>query len=130
MNHDPSPSQLSVHLPLTLLAIAGAIFLAAQWSAVAHGGRTVTWQRENLEKQSANLKEAQAQLAQAIVKRDEVVQQSNKVQQQYRALFEEVIDLAKTDPDAARIVTKYNIQISSSPAESGSVGAGTTGEAK
>lgn len=109
----------SVHLPLSLLAIAGAIFLAAQWSAVAHGGKTIKWQRENLEKQSANLKEAQKQLTETIAKRDDVARQAAAVQQQYKALFTEVLELARSDADAARVVAKYNIQISGSDAGSG-----------
>ena len=115
MNPD-SPSRMSVHLPLSLLALAAAIFLGAQIGAVHQGSKTMQWQLENLDQQNANLKEAQQQLAAAITARDELVKQSGQIQQQYTAVFTDLLDLAKNDPDAAKIVNKYKIQLNAPPA--------------
>lgn len=110
---------MSVHLPLSLLAVAAAIFLGAQVGAVNQGSRTMKWQLENLDKQNANLKEAQKQVAASILARDELVKQSGQVQQQYTAVFTDLLDLAKNDPDAAKIVNKYKIQLTAPPADAG-----------
>ena len=110
MNGD-LPSRMSVHLPLSLLALSAAIFLGAQVGAVHQGSKTMQWQLENLDQQNANLKEAQQQLAAAITARDELVKQSGQIQQQYTAVFTDLLDLAKNDPDAAKIVNKYKIQL-------------------
>ena len=110
------PSRMSVHLPLSLLALAAAIFLAAQVGAVHQGTKTMQWQLENLDAQNANLKESQKQLAAAITARDELVKQSGLIQQQYTAVFTDLLDLAKNDADAAKIVNKYKIQLNAPPA--------------
>ena len=110
------PSRMSVHLPLSLLALAAAIFLAAQVGAVHQGAKTMQWQLENLDAQNANLKESQKQLAAAITARDELVKQSGQIQQQYTAVFTDLLDLAKNDADAAKIVNKYKIQLNAPPA--------------
>ena len=74
------------------------------------------WQIENLDQQNANLKEAQQQLTAAIAARDELVKQSGQIQQQYTAVFTDLLDLARNDPDAAKIVNKYKIQLNAPPA--------------
>jgi hypothetical protein len=123
MNSD-LPSRMSVHLPLSLLAIAAAIFLGAQVGAVHQSNKTMQWQLENLDKQNANLKEAQKQLAAAITARDELVKQSGQVQQQYTAVFTDLLELAKNDADAAKIVNKYKIQLTA-PAATAEPAVGT-----
>lgn len=115
---------MSVHLPLSLLAIAAAIYLCAQVGAVHQSNKTMQWQLENLDKQNANLKEAQKQLAAAITARDELVKQSGQVQQQYTAVFTDLLDLAKNDADAAKIVNKYKIQLTA-PASTAEPAGGT-----
>jgi septal ring factor EnvC (AmiA/AmiB activator) len=101
---------VSVHLPLTVLALAIAVFLGAPIMSVKRSGQTMTWQLSNLDKQNANLKEAQKNFAELIKKREETVNQSLQIQKQYTALFNEVLELSKDDADAKTVVQKWGIQ--------------------
>jgi septal ring factor EnvC (AmiA/AmiB activator) len=101
---------ISVHLPLTVLALAIAVFLGAQIMSVKRSGQTMTWQLSNLDKQNANLKDAQKNFADLIKKREETVNHSLQIQKQYTALFNEVLELSKDDADAKTVVQKWGIQ--------------------
>jgi hypothetical protein len=105
-----APARMSVHLPVGLLSLAIAIFIASQIGAASRVKDTMNWQLDSLEKQSAQLKDAKKQFEAALAKRDEVVKQAGTIQQQYTALLTDVLELSKTDPDAAKIVEKYKVQ--------------------
>ena len=92
---------------------------------VQRGGKTLNWQLTNTEKQISNLKDAKKQFADALVKREEIVKQSGKVQEQYTALLNDVIELAKTDEDAKKVVAKWGIQRQQPPAGGAAAPAGT-----
>ncbi len=68
------------------------------------------WQLENIDKQIKSLKEAKTQFAELISKREEQVKQSSQVQVQYTNLLNDILDLAKTDTDAQKVVQKHGIQ--------------------
>jgi hypothetical protein len=104
------PRSISVHIPVFLLSSAIAVFLASQIGAASRSIETMTWQKENYEKQIKQLEDGEKQLSELVEKRKELVGQSQKVQEQYTALLKDVLDLAKTDSDAAEVVKKYNIQ--------------------
>lgn len=106
---------MSVHLPVGLLALALAVFLAAQIGAASQGSKTMDWQLQNLDKQLAQLMESKDKMEKLLVDREPVVAESKTVLDQYTKLFNEVLDLAKTDPDAARIVEKWKITRSAPP---------------
>src|SRR4051794_32895964 len=97
-----SPST-PIHLPLTLLALTVAVFLGTQIGAVKRGGKTINFQLGTTERQIASTEEAQKQFVEAIAKREELVTQSGKVQEQYTALLNDVIELARTDEDAKKV---------------------------
>jgi hypothetical protein len=105
-----APRSLSVHVPVTLLSLALATFFASQIGAASRGQETINWQLENLEKQLVSIRDGQKQLTELITKREDLVKQSGAVQEQYTKLFNDVLDLAKADPDAAKVVEKYRIQ--------------------
>ena len=105
-----TPSSMNFHLPITLLAVAAAVFLGAQIGAVNRGAKTIKWQLASMDKQITNLKDAKKQLDELIAKRGDLVKQSSAVQAQYTALLNEVMDLSKTDADAKKIVEKWGIQ--------------------
>ena len=128
MNTEDGNSSIYINLPLTLLALAAAVFLATQIGAVKRGAKTINWQLGTTEKQIASTTEAQQQFVEAITKREELVKQSGKVQEQYTALLNDVIELAKTDDDAKKIVTKWGIQRQAPP--SGTAGAAPSSDAK
>src|SRR4051812_43414802 len=100
-------SSFNVQLPVTLLALAAAVFLGAQIGAVNRSGSTMRWQLTNFDTQITNLKDAKKQFAEAIVKREDQVKQSGQVQAQYTALLNEVLDLSKVDEDAKKLVQKW-----------------------
>jgi len=104
------PRSISVHVPVTLLSLAFAIFFASQIGAASRTSATITWQLNNLEKGLTELKGAEKQLDDLIEKAKPVVEQGGKVQENYTKLFKEVIDLAKTDKDAQAVVEKWKIQ--------------------
>jgi hypothetical protein len=124
----PAASSLGVHLPLSLLALTLAVFLAAQIGAAQSGGKVMRWQLENVDKQIENVKTAQKQYGESIQKRDEMVKQAGQVQQQYTALLNEVLDLAKDDEDARTVVPKWGIQRNqAAAASSGDAAGGSAG---
>ena len=117
MSTEPSPTRMSVHLPLGLLATSIAIFLLAQIGGMNQAKKSINWQLGNLDKQGEQLKDAQKQFTDALAKRDELVKQSSQIQKQYTALLEDVLELSKGDPDAAKIVEKWKIQKNAPPAD-------------
>jgi hypothetical protein len=104
------PRSISVHIPAFLLGAAIAVFFASQIGSASRSIETMTWQKENYEKQITQLEDGEKQLTELVEKRKELVGQSQKVQEQYTALLKDVLDLSKTDADAAEVVKKYNIQ--------------------
>jgi flagellar biosynthesis/type III secretory pathway M-ring protein FliF/YscJ len=104
------PRSISVHIPLTFVALAVAVFFASQIGAATRSVETMNWQKENYEKQIKQLEDGEKQVSELVENRKELVGQSQKVQEQYTALLKDVIELAKTDADAAEVVKKYNIQ--------------------
>jgi hypothetical protein len=104
------PRSISVHIPITMLALAIAVFFASQIGAATRSLETMDWQKDNYEKQIKQLGEAEKQVAELVENRKDLVGQSQKVQEQYTALLKDVLELAKTDNDAAEVVKKYNIQ--------------------
>ena len=104
------PRSISVHIPVTFLSLGVAVFFASQIGAATRSLETMDWQRENFEKQIKQLGEAEKQAAELVENRKELVGQSQKVQEQYTALLKDVLDLSKTDADAAEVVKKWNIQ--------------------
>lgn len=110
MENQPSRS-LSVHIPVTLLSLAIAIFFASQIGAASRTSATITWQLTNLDKGLGELKTAGKQLDDLIVQAKTVVEQATKVQENYTNLFKEVLTLAKAgDKDAQAVVEKWKIQ--------------------
>ena len=126
MTAETSTPSMSVHVPITLLALAIAVFLGAQIGAASRNGKTSQWQLGNLAKQKTNLEEAQKRQAEELVRREERVKQADQIQSQYMAIFNDVLELSKDDDDAKRIVQKWGIQRQGPPPGA----AAATGDAK
>jgi hypothetical protein len=109
------PRSLSVHIPVTLLALAIAVFFASQIGAATRSLDTMNWQSDNYTKQIKQLEDGEKQLTELVEKRKELVGQSQKVQEQYTALLKDVLDLAKSDADAKEVVEKWKIQQAAPP---------------
>jgi hypothetical protein len=93
----------SLSLPLALITLALAVFMAAQTSATF-------FNKSNLIEGKKQLIEGKAQLAEAGRSRDKAVEESKKVQKQLEDLVLDLLLLAKTDEEASAIVKKFNIQ--------------------
>ena len=86
----------SLQLPFALLTAAIAVVMVAQ---------TV-----NTFKAKNSLRDGKVQLTEAYNSRIAMVKQSKDIQEKLQALILDLLLLAKTDPDAQQIVSKYNIQ--------------------
>ena len=107
---ETQPRSLSVHIPVTLLSLAIAIFLFSQVGAASRTSETITWQLGNLDKGLNELKAGEKQLDDLITQAKPVLDQAGKVQENWTNLFKEVLELAKTDKDAKAVVEKWKIQ--------------------
>jgi len=105
----PSRS-ISVHIPVALLSLSLSVFFISQIGAASRSTETMKWQIDNFEKQLIAIKNRQSELTQVIAEREKLVEQSATVQEHYTKLFTDVLDLAKTDADAAKIIEKWKIQ--------------------
>jgi len=114
-SNDASPSP-NMHIPIAIACLALSLFLAAQIGAVRQGFDSMEWQKSNLDKQMAALGDTGTKLTDLIKQREAIVKQSEQVQAQYTALLTDVIELAKTDADAKKVVEKWKIQQQQPPA--------------
>jgi cell shape-determining protein MreC len=106
---------MSVHLPVGLLSLAFAIFLISQIGAASRLKETMTWQLDNLEKQSAQVNDTKKKITDFVSKRDDTAKQAGSIKKEYENLLAEVLELSKSDADAAKIVEKYKVQRSADP---------------
>lgn len=110
MSENSQPRSLSVHIPLTLLSLAIAIFLASQIGAATRTSETIQWQLGNIDKSLAELRNANKQLTELIGKREDTVKQAAVIQEQYTKILTDLLALAKSDKDAQEVVEKWGIQ--------------------
>lgn len=111
----PSTESMNLQLPLSLLALAAAVFFGSQIGAAYQGAAMMRWQLTNADNQIENVQQAEAQLAELYKQREDLVKQATQIQTEYTNLLNSVIDLAKTDEDARKVVAKWNIQRSEPP---------------
>lgn len=97
-------------LVLLLLGCAFCLFLFAQISNLGQAAVNMKWQSNNLDRQILGLTDSEARFAELIKQRETIVQQSQQVQSQYTNLLTDLLELSKSDADAAAVVQKYNIQ--------------------
>ncbi len=117
-NYSPAtgPRTVSVHLPLAFVAFAIAIFLFTQIRSVAAQSKFLRWQMGQAEKQQTALVELEKQYKDAFTQREPAVKQSVEVQTKYQQLFSDLLELAKDDEDAKKVVEAWKIQKPNPPA--------------
>lgn len=71
---------------------------------------SLIWQIATLQAQRGTFQMTKAQLAEAIQKREPQVAQAAEIKTRLEALASDLIELAKSNPNAAAIVKKYDIQ--------------------
>ena len=86
----------SLTLPFILLA-TGVLF-------------SLIWQVATLQAQRSTFKTTKTQLVEAIQKREPQVAQAAEIKSRLEALANDLLELAKTNSNAAAIVKKYDIQ--------------------
>ena len=122
----PENPFISVHLPLTFLAVGLALFFAGESKSVnadiaqakfEAGGRkwaqdNLVWRKMTGEKGLKDLQEAKDRLDKAVDERKELVAQSTATQAQFTSVMKELDELAKAgDKDAALIMTSYGVKV-------------------
>ena len=97
---DDTDSQLRLTSPLFLpfILLAASVLLS------------LVWQIATVQAQRSNFKTTKAQLAETIQKREPQVAQATEIKNGLEALANDLLELSKTNPNAAAIVKKYNIQ--------------------
>lgn len=124
----PKPENpfISVHLPLTFVSVAIALFFVGESKAtkqkfdeakLEQSGRVwaqenLKWRKETTEKQLKALADAKDALEKAVNERKELVATSAATQAQFTSVMKELDELAKGgDKDAALIITSYGIKV-------------------
>jgi hypothetical protein len=92
---EESSSAFPSFFPIILLAVSLLILLV--------------WQVVNVRAQAGNLKATKAQLVETLKQREPQEQQAIQLQNQFRALTLDLLELAKTDPKAQSLIKKYSI---------------------
>jgi hypothetical protein len=118
MSYDPTldPPALparptgTLHIPLALIALTLAVFIASQIGAVRQQSKVMQWQLGNANKQIETFTEGEKQLAQLVEQRGTMVKQSGEIQAQFQTFLNDVLELAKDDPDTKKVVEKWKIQ--------------------
>ncbi len=102
----------SVHVPLTLIAIALSLFFAMQNKSISQNDDRMKWQHTNADKAIKSLQEAKVTLEKNVEERKALVAQSEQTQKQFTEMMKELNDLARGgDDDAKKIITGYGIKI-------------------
>ncbi len=109
MNSNESSSN-TLSTAIFLLALSAVVYLAAQIGMAKRGGDTMRWQLTELDSLIGKHQEQKKLTADAVIKNEDQVKQSNQLQTSYSNLFNDIIDLAKTDADAKKIVDAFGIQ--------------------
>lgn len=130
----PENPFISVHLPITFLAVGLALFFAGESKSVradiaqakfeASGRKwaeeNLIWRKTTGEKGLKDLQEAKVRLDKAVEERNALVDQSKATQAQFTSVMKELDGLAKTgDKDAELIMTSYGVKVNDNekPAE-------------
>jgi len=108
MSHDNSNQ--NIHIATGLVALALCLFFAAQIASIGQTAKVISWQISSNTNQGQALDETEKQLRELSVQREALVKQSAQVKNQYVSLLNDVLELAKTDDDAKKIVEKWNIR--------------------
>ena len=124
----PKPENpfISVHLPLTFVSVAIALFFVGESKAtkqkfdeakLEQSGRVwaqenLKWRKETTEKQLKALQDAKDALEKAVNERKELVATSAATQAQFTSVMKELDELAKAkDADATLIINSYGIKV-------------------
>ena len=106
---NPNPF-FSIHLPLTLIAIALALFFKLNIGGAKQTAENLVWQNKNNTEQIKNLKEQHAGNEKALEGNKQYVATAEQTKKQFGEIMKDLIEIADSgDEDAKLIVKTYGI---------------------
>ena len=122
-----------VAVTLGMIALSGMIFLGTHIRVAYVEKQVIKAQLAKLAEGVNSVRTVRAQLNDALGQRKQQVATASENEKQYAALFTELLNLAKVDPDAKAVTTKWKIQteepseVSSAPTTSSGASAPESG---
>ena len=106
----------SIHLPLTLIAFAFALFFYLNVGGAKQTAENLDWQNKNNVDQIKALKEQKVSNEKALEQNKAYVATAEQTQKQFGEIMKDLLDIADSgDEDAKLIVKTYGIAASNSP---------------
>lgn len=100
----------SIHLPLTLIALAFALFFYLNIGGAKQTAENLEWQNDNNKKQIEALTKQQADNKEALEKNKAYVATAEQTQKQFGEIMKDLLEIAASgDKDAELIVKTYGI---------------------
>lgn len=100
----------SIHLPLTLIAFAFALFFYLNVGGAKQTAENLQWQNENNKKQIEALKEQKVNNEKSLEQNKAYVATAEQTQKQFGEIMKDLLEIAESgDADAKLIVKTYGI---------------------
>lgn len=115
MNDVTSSEDKGISIAIAALALAAVLFIGAQLRVAAIEKPMLEAQLNASAQRLTATKAAQVQAEEALQKREEQVKALSETEAKYAAFLTELLELAKTDPDAKAITQKWKIQQQGAP---------------
>jgi hypothetical protein len=116
MNETNPSEDKSLSLTLVALAVAAILAVGTQLRVAAIEKPMLEAQLNASAQRLTATKSAQVQAEEALQKREEQVKSLSETEAKYAAFLTELLELAKTDPDAKAVTQKWKIQQQGAPA--------------
>lgn len=109
----------SIHLPITLISLAFALFFYLNIGGAKQTKENLDWQNDNNKKQIEALKQQRVSNEKSLEQNKQYVATAEQTQKQFGEIMKDLLDIAKDgDKDAQLIVKTYGIA-SNDPAPAG-----------
>jgi len=100
----------SIHLPLTLIALAFALFFALNMGGAKQTKENLDWQNKNNKEQIEALKQQRVSNEKSLEQNKQYVATAEQTQKQFGEIMKDLLEIAKDgDKDAQLIVKTYGI---------------------
>lgn len=100
----------SIHLPLTLIALAFALFFALNMGGAKQTKENLEWQNKNNKEQIEALKKQRENNEKSLEQNKQYVATAEQTQKQFGEIMKDLLEIAKDgDKDAQLIVKTYGI---------------------
>ena len=100
----------SIHLPITLISLAFALFFYLNIGGAKQTKENLDWQNDNNKKQIEALKQQRVSNEKSLEQNKQYVATAEQTQKQFGEIMKDLLDIAKDgDKDAQLIVKTYGI---------------------